>query len=75
MLSKPTPTFAYCKSWGMDAPQGLGLGSAKIRVRVGLGPPARPACPSARLSARPSARPSARLSARPLRTVHKGFIV
>ena len=35
----PTPTFEYCKSWGVGAPQQLALGSA-IRVRVGLGPPA-----------------------------------
>ena len=35
----PTPTFEYCKSWGVGTSQGLALGSA-IRVRVGLGPPA-----------------------------------
>ena len=50
MFSNPPPTFAYCKSWGVGVPQGLGLGSAQIRVRLGLGPSARPACPSARRS-------------------------
>ena len=57
MFSKPPPTFAYCKSWGVGVPQGLGLGSAQIRDRVGLGPSARPACPSARPSAGPSTSP------------------
>ena len=69
MFSNLSPTFAHCKSWGVGAPQGLGLGSAQIRVRVGLGSrprvrPARPPGPSARPS-RPSVRhcPSARPSA------------
>ena len=48
MFSEPTPAAAYCKSWGVAAPQGLGLGSAQIRVRIGLGPPACPACSSVR---------------------------
>ena len=70
MFSNLSPTFAHCKSWGVGAPQGLGLGSAQIRVRVGLGLAARPACPSARPSSRPSApsaRPSVRPSLRPVR--------
>ena len=64
MFSNLSPTFAHCKSWGVGAPQGLGLGSAQIRVRVGLGPAARPACPSARPSVLPSLRP-VRPSVRP----------
>ena len=53
MFPNPPPTFAYCKRWGVGVPQWLSLGSAQIKVRVGLGPSARPACPSTRLSAYP----------------------
>ena len=57
--------FLHTAKAGAGDPQGVGLGSVQIRVRVGLGPPARSTRPSARPSTFPSARPSARLSIRP----------
>ena len=48
MFSNPPSTFAYCKSWGVGVPQGLGLRCSQIRVRVGLGPCARPGLVSGR---------------------------
>ena len=56
MFPNPPPTFAYCKSWGVGVPQGLGIGSAQIRVSGWF----RAVRPS-RLSIRPSVRRSLHL--------------